>query len=321
MNFERFISKLYDQLEKGKGTDFVSSFQDHSLSLRPSILYYNSILFEKCIRIFEWTGLPFDQKALEAPLMATGYAGFLFDEEYAGYVALPGGLTGVTPFGDLIRSEFVYAAPKCEGGTRILYPYSKYGDCVLVENTSMRNSILPLIQRYAVLLAHSDVSIRDALINIRYNDVIPAADDSEAESVKKWHDKVINGEFSPIPDSSFLQRAPIIPLNITGKGQIALDTIQAKEELLRAFFQEIGLRMVKDKRSNMIEDEVSASDMLLMFNISDMLKQREAAAGYINEIFPDLNISVRLSPEFNMLKADPENENSEPLIDEYDGDN
>lgn len=316
MNFERMISKMYDALAKGKGVETFTKLQDTTLSLAPSVAYYNSFLFEKCIRIFEWTGLPFDQKVVEAPAMATGYTGMVFDEMYGDYVALPGGLTGVTPFGDLIRSEFVYAAPKCEGGTRYIYPYVKQGDAVLVENTSLRTPIMPLINRYAVLLAHADVSIRDALINIRYNDVVPAADSSEADTIRAWHDKVISGEWAPIPDTSFLQRPPIIPLSVTGKGQIALDTIEARQDILRAFFSEIGLRMVKDKRGNMIEDEVSSSDMLLMFNISDMLKCRKAAAQNINECF-GLNVSVKLSPEFDVLKADPVDK-----VDEtFDGDN
>ena len=312
MIFERFISKLYDSMEKGKSAEFATSLSDCNLRLRPSILYYQNFLFEKCIRIFEWSGLPFDQKVVEAPVMATGYAGFLFDEKYGNYIALPGGLTGVTPFSDLVFSKFVYAAPLCEGGTRFIYPYAKGGDCVLIENTALRNSIMPLIQRYAALLAHADVSVRDALINIRYNDVMPADDDAEADRIITWHDKVIEGEYSPIPDSSLMNRSPIIPLNITGKGQIALDTIEARNEIMRSFFQEIGLRMVKDKRSNMIEDEVSSSDMLLMFNISDMLKHRKSAADHINEIFPDLNVSVKLSEEYDTLEA-PEAS--------YDGDN
>ena len=304
MTFEKFISKMYDAMAKERGADFAGTLSDKALLLGPSIAYYNSFLFEKVIRIFEYKGLPFPQKVLEAPIIATGYAGFLFDEKYGNYVALPGGLTGVTPFSDLVYTSFVYAAPKCEGGTRFIYPYVRGGDCVLFENTSMRNSLMPLINRYAVLLAHADVSIRDALINIRYNDVIPAGDDAEADTIKTWHDKVIAGEFAPIPDTSLLNRAPIIPLNINGKGQIARDVIEARNDILRQFFAEIGLRMTKDKRGNMIEDEVSSSDMLLMFNISDMLKHRKEAVENVNELFPDLDISVRLSSEYEALEVD-----------------
>lgn len=68
--------------------------------------------------------------------------------------------------------------------------------------------------------------------------------------------------------------------------------------------------MNKDKRGNMIEDEVSANDATLLFNISDMLKQREAAADYINRRF-DLVVRVELSKEYRYL-TDP---------DKYDGDN
>lgn len=303
MTFEKFISKMYDAMEKGRGEKFAGTLSDCALRLGPSIAYYNEFLFEKVIRIFEWSGLPFPQKVLEAPVMATGYAGFLYDEMYGNYVALPGGLTGVTPFGDLVQPSFVYAAPKCEGGTRYIYPFIKGGDCVLIENTSLRTPIIPLVNRYATLLAHADVSIRDALINIRYNEAIPAGDDSEADTIKEWHNKVIAGEYAPIPDTSLLNRAPIIPLNVNGKGQIALDTIEARGEILRNFFAEIGVRMVKDKRSNMIEDEVTSSDMALMFNLSDMLKHRQEAAENISRLF-DLSVSVKLSDEFNDLSVD-----------------
>ena len=98
---------------------------------------------------------------------------------------------------------------------------------------------------------------------------------------------------------------------------IALDTIEARQDILRSFFAEIGLRMVKDKRGNMIADEVSSSDMLLMFNISDMLKCRQAAAKNISECF-GLNISVKLSPEFDVLKAGM---TEETLDTDFDGDN
>lgn len=312
-SFERFIDKLYRAMNTGRasGVDEITYTTDYELRLEPSIRYYSDFLFEKTSRIFEWSGLPFDQKILEVPVLATGYSGFTFDSEYNNFVALPGGLTGVTPFGDLQPLQFVYAAPGCAGGTKYIFPYINNGDAVIISNTNLRTPIMPLVDRYAVLLAHADVSIRDALINIRYNDVIPAATQEEAEAVKNWHDDIIRGVYSPVPDSTLLNRPPIVPLNATGKGQIALDTIEARADLLRSFLAEIGLRMTKDKRSNMISDEVTSSDMVLMFNISDMLKQRQAAAENINKCF-GLNTSVKLSPEFETLK---EGET------EYDGDN
>ena len=305
--FEHFIDKLYASFETGK--PLKDRFADKTLTFSDGVSFYENYLLEKCSRIFEWRGLPFDQKAVELPVLMFGYAGFCYDDEWGDFICVPGGLKGVTPFPDVF-TQFVYAAPKCKGGTKLIYPETSTGDAVLINNTTLRNSIAPMISRYAALLAHADTSIRDSLINIRYNEVMTADGDSEVESLKDWHRKIVQGEFSPVVDSKILNRPPVIPLSLTGKGQIALDTIEARQEILRCFFQEIGLRMNKDKRGNMIEDEVSANDATLLFNISDMLKQREAAADYINRRF-DLVVRVELSKEYRYL-TDP---------DKYDGDN
>ena len=50
----------------------------------------------------------------------------------------------------------------------------------------------------------------------------------------------------------------------------------------------------------MIESEVENDQQLLLFNINDMLRQRENACKKINELF-DLNVSVKLAPEFNII--------------------
>lgn len=296
--FEQFIDRLYNSFETGK--PIKGRFPDIELSFSNGVAFYESYLLEKCVRIFEWSGLPFEQKVIEIPVLMLGYAGFCFDDLWDDFICVPGGLKGVTPFPDVF-TEFVYAAPKCKGGTKLIYPQQSVGNCVLINNTTLRNSIAPLISRYANLLAHAETSIKDALINIRYNEVMTAEDDAEAATLKAWHNKVIQGEFAPVPDSKILNRPPVIPLSLTGKGQIALDTIEARNEILRSFFQEIGLRMNKDKRGNMIEDEVSANDATLLFNISDMLKQRKAAAENINRRF-DLDVSVELAKEFDYLQ-------------------
>lgn len=303
--FEQFIDRLYNSYETGK--PFKDRYPDIALSFANGVAFYEQYLLEKCIRVFEWKGLPFDQRVLELPVLMFGYAGFTYDDLWEDFICVPGGLTGVTPFPE-VYTTFVYAAPKCKGGEKLIYPQSRAGNAVLINNTTLRNSIAPLITRYANLLAHADTSIKDALINIRYNEVITAEDDAEAATIKAWHNKVVQGEFSPVPDSKILQRPPVIPLSMTGKGQVALDTIEARGEILRSFFSEIGLRMNKDKRGNMIEDEVSANDATLLFNISDMLKQRQAAADYINRRF-DLMVRVDLAKEYDYLKEN------------YDGDN
>ena len=79
-----------------------------------------------------------------------------------------------------------------------------------------------------------------------------------------------------------------------------MDCIDARNELLRMFYNDIGVRFTKDKKERMIESEVSSDNQMLLFNISDMLHQREKASAEINKLF-NLNTSVTLSKEFKLL--------------------
>ena len=96
----------------------------------------------------------------------------------------------------------------------------------------------------------------------------------------------------------------------TMSGSLAvMDCIDARNELLRMFYTDIGVRFTKDKKERMIESEVSSDNQMLLFNISDMLHQREKASDEINKLF-GLNTSVRLSKEFSLLSAERSEEDA-----------
>lgn len=102
-------------------------------------------------------------------------------------------------------------------------------------------------------------------------------------------------------DDGFTDAKNIAP---TMSGSLGvMDCIDARNELLRMFYADIGVRFTKDKKERMIESEVSSDNQMLLFNISDMLHQREKASAEINALF-GLNTSVRLSKEFTLLSAE-----------------
>lgn len=277
-------------------------------------IFWSRYLLEKMSRMFEWSGLPFDQLAVELPTLVRGFGGFTKDRD-AGYVCVPGSLSGVSWF-PFFYPHFTYAAPGCAGGTYAIYrpgydsEVGDLGSVVIVNNNAMRLSVMPLIDRYASLLSHEDINITNTGVNMRYDAYHAADNDESIESIKKWRSAIFRGEFEPIVDRSLLANQPIAtPTAASPKGQIHLDAIEARSELLRMFFSEIGVRFNREKRSNMIEAEVTNNDQLLLFNIGDMLKQREHAAALISERF-GLNVTVKLSGEFDMLEDTP-----------FDGDN
>ena len=72
---------------------------------------------------------------------------------------------------------------------------------------------------------------------------------------------------------------------------------------MRSFFAEIGIRQKSDKRERLVTEEVESDSMMLLFNIHDMLEQRQKACEEINKIF-NLNMSVELSEEWDYLKKE-----------------
>ena len=268
------------------------------LELPRSLNYWLETLFEKCVRMFEWRGLPntIPQKEIEQRLILDGYCGMVHDRK-AGLIVASGGLSGVTPYCDEFKN-FTYAAPECSGGQVDLGV-----NAVLIENTSLRNPLLPMILRYSDLLAHAEISLKMALINNRVNNAYAVETNEIAESVNAYYNKIYNGKNGSILDDSLVSGVQNIA-NTRTSGVVA-ECIEARNDILRAFFAEIGVRFAKDKKERVVVDEVSADNQMLLLNINDMKRQRKKSALEINKIFGK-NVSVELSEEFEIIEEQPQ---------------
>ena len=270
--------------------------EKEEMKLPLSISYWTNMLFEKAIRIFEWENLPFPQKEIELRLLFYGYCGYIKDFT-AGEMVASGGMSGVTVYWDEF-TNFTYAAPTANGGTKKINE-----ECVIINNTALRNPLLPMIKRYANLLAHTDVSLKMALVNMRIKNIITTDSQTTADSYKTMFEKFYIGDTEAILDDGLLKKGEggLENIALTSSGNLGvMDCIDARNELLRMFFNEIGVRYTRDKKERMIESEVENDEQMLLLNINDMLKQRQKACEEINSIF-NRNVSVKLSPEFEMI--------------------
>ena len=273
----------YSKSEKDK--------EKEELKLYKSVQYWKNMLFEKCVRIFEWQGLKFPQREIETRLLYNGFCGFVNDTT-RGLMVATGSLSGVTEYSDVF-THFTYASPTATGGTL------KIGKkAIIINNTALRNSLYPLIYRYACLLAHCDVSLKMALVNLRMKNIIVSDDGNTADTFRRMYEKFYNGDIDAIIDDGFTDAKNIAPTQSGSLG--VMDCIDARNELLRMFFNEIGVRYTRDKKERMVESEVISDTQMLLFNISDMLHQREKACNDINKLF-GTNISVKLSKEFAIV--------------------
>ena len=270
------------------------------LKLDYSFNFWSDMLFEKCMRIFTWSGLPFPQKEIERRLLINGYCGFLKDSK-KGLMVSTGGMSGVTQYDDEFTT-FNWSAPAVANTkSRVIGK-----DCVIINNNQLRNPILPMVLRYASLLAHADISLKCALINIRETNTYASSDENTAENINRYYDRLYNGESASIVDESLIESVK----NISNRENTTAikDCLSARTEILSNFFKEIGIKSANDKKERMIESEVDSNNQLLLFNISDMLAERQKACDEINRIF-GVNNTVELSKEFKELQGGESDEN------------
>lgn len=272
--------------------NFIKKVEKEEVVVSRSYLYWLDTLFEKTIRIFEWDGLPFPQKEIEMRCIYDGFCGFVNDKN-DGLMVASGSLSGTTQYFDEF-THFTYSAPTARGGQKRIGE-----DCVIISNNSLRNPLFPLISRYASLLAHADVTLKCSLVNLRAIDTYAVENDGVAESVASYYNKIYEGSSGTIVDDSLVESVKNISSSRNGSNAIK-ETIECRNELLKSFYNEIGVRYSRDKKERMITDEVNNDNQMLLLNVNDMMKQRIKACEEINNMF-GINVSVKLSDEFELI--------------------
>ena len=212
------------------------------MQLPQSVNYWIEMLFEKIVRIFEWKGLPFPQREIEMRLITAGYCGFVNDE-LLDYIVAYGGMSGPTQYFDVFK-DFTYSAPLAKGGTKKINK-----ECVIINNTALRNPMNEFIKRYAILLAHCDVTLVMSLVNLRTKNIIATDDQGTADSYKEMFKKFYKGEFSALIDKGLLGSADggLNNVALPTSGNIGvMECIDAKNEIMRMFYNDIGDRYTRD---------------------------------------------------------------------------
>ncbi|MCQ2053066.1 MAG: hypothetical protein MJZ03_03940 [archaeon] len=261
--------------------------------------YWREQLFERVMRLFVWenTGAV-KPKEIEQRLILQGHCEIA---KYKGELtAFYGSLNGVTKYQD----EYTHA-----NVTSPIYSQRlKINEqVVVIDNNALRNPVFDLINHYAMMLAHADVSITIAMINMRDANGIPVAQtEKQKESVNEYLGRRYNGQFGTITDKGSLGVETIGVSTQNGESLTAL--VDTKAKLLQDFYSDIGVRSAFKKRSNTISEEVEADTGLLLLNLSDMLDSRQKGAELVNSIW-GTNWTVRIAEELvDALEADDSEE-------------
>lgn len=276
---------------------------------------WQEFFFNRVMRLFVWNGLPFPQRELEIPLVCNGINYIAWNVNIKDYVTGSGSLYGVTRYPDVYTSV-VYAMPS-ENGIVISGNPTIGKDAIAVYNTSTTLSFTHFVNRYASLMTHADLTLKSALVNYRATDILVGGEDSLNDSLTAYYNKRYNGTLSAIIDDSMLMSMGDSGLRNVGTGHSnpsLREIVDTQNEILRGFYRDIGVRWTKDKRAQVGESEVESDSSLLLFNISDMLACRQDACAEFNKVlskFANIEISVKLAPEIEIIKSGKEKDNED----------
>lgn len=282
--------------------------------------YWLEVLFERAMRLFKWSGTETDDnktnvpaKHIEGILLLNGTAGVCNYNEQGSRekkLAVFNGMFGAGP--TVYYGEFK--------GYNVYSPIFSAQltvdkDVIVMNNNRCRNSLYPLCHKYAILLAHTEVSLVNTLINGRDSGGIPVAStEAQKVAIENYRNALCEGKVGAIVDPAF---SGVEFLGVNKNTTLSIkDLMEVRENLLDSFYNDIGVRTSKDKKGNMIVEEVRANDSMLLLNISDMLDCRKKGAEAVNKMF-GTNWSVDIADEINYQKEvnDDGNGESEDIVE------
>ena len=112
-----------------------------------------------------------------------------------------------------------------------------------------------------------------------------------------------NGKVMPIQDPAFSSVEFIGVDKNTGLN--IKELMEARQNLLNAFYNDIGVKTAHEKKGNMNEDEVNANDTMLLLNLDDMLSSRKKGAEKVNALFgTNWEVDVAEELKYNLINPD-----------------
>lgn len=281
-------------------------FQSLTKDKDKSVKYYIDSTLNKTQSMFYYTGLPdtIPPCELENILQTDGVA---FVTEVDGKLyAFSGGLGG-EPNVYYKPTLFTVANP----ALNLSKTYNIENDGVLFKNDYLCKGLLPIIGKNAVLLTDCNISLNTAAVLTRLTMLISASDDKTKASAELFVNKLLDGDFSIIGESAFLNGVKMQSANVQTRP--LTDLIELMQYYKSNLLAEIGLNSNYNmKRERLTQGETLMNvDDLLPF-VENMLTERKNAVEKLNAKY-GLNVTVDLKSAWKTEKenADKNTENAE----------
>lgn len=266
---------------------------------------YIRYMLNQTLEMFEYNGLPETIPQKEIEILHQINASCVWAKKDDKLYVFFGGLGG-------ILDEYYHP-------TRAIVsnPYLKFNadmeigkDCIVTFNDKLRYGLLPMFNRYAYLLAETDISIRYACINARIPYLVNADDDNTKDSAEKVLKDIWDGnKFGVILNKKMLDKNGMFTSEFGARnnGNIK-DLIELRQFIKSSWYMELGIQSNYNmKRESLNSSETTMDESVLLPLIDDMLNERKIGLEKVNAMF-GTNITVKLSSSWEKIREEIKNE-------------
>lgn len=162
-------------------------------------------------------------------------------------------------------------------------------------------SIVPLIERYATLLAEVDGSLQTTLINSRVAHVFSASSQAQMKTMQKVYDDISKGK-----PAIFIRKNPDEPtdhalFNNVRNSYIGTELLDTKRSLLNEFMSEIGINNANtQKRERLISSEVESNQSELNANIYEWYTNLKTCIDKVNKMY---NLNIKFNFNYDVINS------------------
>ena len=300
------IRKKMNNMPNNRGLwnfDFSNKYKLNKKELVNSYIRY---MLNRTQDMFEYKGLPesIPKKNLELYLQTKGFV-VIPSKNIDKPIAMYGGLGGVP-------NEYYMPTIAIVNN-----PYLKYNesltigeDCIVIYNDSTITGLMPMFEKYALLLAECDLSINMINKTNRIDNVIECGDSNTEAAALKFIDDIENGELSHIVSKKFIDESLLKIHSLSKTTDNLLKLIELRNYIESSWYIDLGLNSNYNmKRESLTDSETEVDTYTLTPLIKNMLEERQNGIKRINEKW-NLNISVDLGGSwkklFNKILSDNE---------------
>ena len=300
------IRKKMNNMSNNRGLWNFDFSDKYKLNKKELVNSYIRYMLNRTQDMFEYKGLPesIPKKNLELYLQTKGFV-VIPSKNIDKPVAMYGGLGGVP-------NEYYMPTIAIVNN-----PYLKYNesltigkDCIVIYNDSTITGLMPMFEKYALLLAECDLSINMINKTNRIDNVIECGDSNTEAAALKFIEDIENGELSHIVSKKFIDESLLKIHSLSKTTDNLLKLIELRNYIESSWYIDLGLNSNYNmKRESLTDSETEVDTYTLTPLIKNMLEERQNGIKWINEKW-NLNISVDLGGSwkklFNKILSDNE---------------